>query len=63
MKPVEKQKLEIRLTFIFNFYTQQEVAGKLNITQWQLLEKMKDKLFNDNELLEIEKICQELIFT
>jgi hypothetical protein len=55
-----KKKLEIRLNFIFNFDTQRELAEKLNITQWKLLEKMKDHSFTNNELLCIEKICNEL---
>jgi hypothetical protein len=60
MDLVKKQKLEIRLNFIFNFDTQQELAEKLNINQWKLLEKMKDNSFTNDEVLLIEKICNEL---
>lgn len=60
MDSVEKQKLEIRLNVIFNFDTQQELAEKLNINQWRLLEKIKDNSFTNDELLLIEKICNEL---
>jgi hypothetical protein len=41
MDLVEKQKLEIRLNFIFNFYTPRELAEKLNINQWELLNLKK----------------------
>lgn len=59
MDLLEKQKLEIRLNFIFNLYTQQELAEELNITQWKLLEKMKNNSFTNEELLSIDKICNE----
>lgn len=60
MKHTEEQILSIRLTFIFNFYTQTELAEILNIGQWKLLEKMKDRTFTPEELLEIEKVSNEL---
>jgi hypothetical protein len=60
MESIEKQKLEIRLNFIFHFYTQQELSEILLISQCKLLEKMKDNSFNENEILSIEKICNKL---
>jgi hypothetical protein len=59
MDSIEKQKLEFRLNFLFNLYTQQELAEELKITQWELLSKMKDNSFTSDELLSIEKICNE----
>ena len=56
---VEKEKLTFRLNFLFNIYTQQELAEKLKITQWELLTKMKDNSFTDDEVLLIENICNE----
>jgi hypothetical protein len=65
-KQVEQDALELfieiqreKLSYVFNFYTQQELAEKLNITQWELLSKMKDNSFTSDELLSIEKICNE----
>jgi DNA-binding transcriptional regulator LsrR (DeoR family) len=62
MKHTEQQVLEIRLNYIFNFYTQQELAEKLNITQWELLEKMKNKSFTKNDFDIIENICNKILF-
>lgn len=56
---VEKEKLTFRLNYLFNFYTQQELAEKLRITQWELLTKMKDNSFTNNELLQIEDMCNQ----
>jgi hypothetical protein len=51
--------LNFRLNFLFNLYSQQELAEELKITQWELLTKMKDKSFTEMELLKIENICKE----
>lgn len=59
MDLVEKEKLTFRLNFLFNIYTQQELAERFKITQWELLSKMKDNSFTNDELLFIEKICNE----
>lgn len=61
MDLVEKEKLKFRLNFLFNIYTQQELAEKLKITQWELLTKMKDNSFTDDELLLIENMCKEIL--
>ena len=59
MTYTEIEILSFRLNFIFNIYTQQELAQELKITQWELLIKIKDKSFTENELLKIETICNE----
>jgi len=59
MTNTEIEILSFRLNFIFNIYTQQELAQELKITQWELLTKIKDKSFTENELLKIETICNE----
>jgi predicted methyltransferase len=59
MKNTQLEILSFRLNFIFNIYTQQELAKELNITQWQLLKKMKEKSFTDEEIFKIENICNE----
>jgi hypothetical protein len=59
MDLVEKEKLTFRLNFLFNIYTQQELSQELKITQWELLSKIKDNSFTNDELLLIEKICNE----
>lgn len=59
MTNTEIEILSFRLNFIFNIYTQQELAEKLKITQWELLTKMKDNSFSNDELLSIESICNE----
>jgi len=59
MTNIEIEILSFWLNFIFNFYTQQELAQELKITQWELLTKIKDKSFTENELLNIETICNE----
>lgn len=59
MDLVEKEKLTFRLNFLFNIYTQQELAEELKITQWELLLKMKGNSFSNKELLLIKKICNE----
>jgi hypothetical protein len=60
MNNIEEEILSIRLTFIFNFYTQTELGEILKIGQWKLLEKMRDKSFTKEELLKIEEVCDEL---
>jgi len=52
----DEKILKIKIDYILKSNTQQELADKLNITQWQLLEKIKDKSFTDDELLKIDKI-------
>ena len=59
MTNTEIEILSFWLNFIFNIYTQQELAQELKITQWELLIKIKDKSFTENELLKIETICNE----
>lgn len=59
MENTDEQILSFRLSFLFNIYTQQELSKKLKITQWELLQKMKDKSFTENELLKIKKMCDE----
>ena len=59
MTNIEIEITSFRLNFLFNIYTQQELAKELNINQWQLLQKIKDKSFTDEELLKIETICNE----
>jgi hypothetical protein len=60
MNHTEEEILSIRLTFIFNFYTQTELGEILKIGQWKLLEKMKDRFFTKEELLKIEEVFNEL---
>ena len=59
MTYTEIEILSFRLNFIFNIYTQKELAQELKITQWELLTKIKDKSFKEDELLKIETICNE----
>lgn len=47
-----KEKLDV----IFNYYTQNEVAMILGITQWKLLEKMQKNDFSEVEIMDIEHI-------
>jgi len=49
-----------KLEFIFNHKTQNELANDLGITQWELLQKIKDKSFSKIELTKISKIYREL---
>lgn len=56
---VDKQKLEFQLNFLFNIYTQKQLAFEIGITQWELLTKMKDNSFTDEELLQTEKITNQ----
>ena len=59
MTKTQIEILNFRLNFLFNLYSQQELAEELKITQWELLAKMKDKSFTEMELLKIENICKE----
>lgn len=54
--------LKKKLDFIFNHKTQNELAIDLEITQWELLEKLKDNSLNKNQLSKISKIYRELYF-
>lgn len=49
-----------KIDCVLNNLTQQELANRLAISQWELLEKLKDKDFNKNEISEIEKILNEI---
>ncbi len=49
-----------KIDYILNNFTQQELANRLAISQWELLEKLKNKDFNKNEISEIEKIINEI---
>jgi hypothetical protein len=46
---VENEKLDA----IFNHYTQRELAIELEITQWELLEKMQNDDFTQEEINKI----------
>ena len=50
-----------KLDNVFNHLTQKEVANRLAISQWELLEKLKNKDFNKNEILEIDNILNEIL--
>ena len=52
--------LSKKLDFIFDYMTQQELSVSLNITQWNLLEKIKDYSFDKKELTGISKIYRDL---
>ena len=54
MPSTEKEKLDV----IFNYYTQNEVAMILGITQWKLLEKMQKNDFSEVEVMDIEHILK-----
>ena len=55
-----KEILSKKLDFIFDYMTQQELSVTLNITQWNLLTKIKDYSFNKKELTSISKIYRDL---
>ena len=50
-----------KLDNVFNHLTQKEVANRLAISQWELLEKLKNKDFNKIEILEIDNILNEIL--
>ena len=52
-----KEKLDI----IFNYYTQNELAIALGITQWKLLQKMQNDDFTQVEINDIEHIFENEI--
>lgn len=60
MKLKAKEVLSKKLDFIFDFMTQQELSISLNITQWNLLTKIKDYSFDKKELTSISKIYRNL---
>jgi hypothetical protein len=51
------EKLEI----IFNYYTQNELAIALGITQWKLLQKMQNDDFTQVEINDIDHIFEKEI--
>jgi hypothetical protein len=55
-----KEILSKKLDFIFDYMTQQELSISLDISQWILLEKIKDNSFNKKELKIISKIYRDL---
>ena len=55
-----KEILSKKLDFIFDYMTQQELSVSLDISQWILLEKIKDNSFDKNELTTISKIYRDL---
>jgi hypothetical protein len=55
-----KEILSKKLDFIFDYMTQQELSISLDISQWILLEKIKDNSFDKNELTTISKIYRDL---
>lgn len=55
-----KEILSKKLYFIFDYMTQQELSVSLGISQWLLLEKIKDNSFDKNELTTISKIYRDL---
>ena len=53
---------EETLDLIFNYYTQFELAHKvLFISQWELLEKMKDNTFTQEEIDKINTLFEKEI--
>lgn len=52
--------LNLKLDFIFNHKTQNELAIEIGITQWELLQKIKDYSFDKKQLSKISKIYREL---
>ena len=50
-----------KLHVIFGHYTQNELANVLAISQWELLEKIKDNSFNKNETSTINKVYEKVI--
>ena len=55
-----RQVLSKKLDLIFDYMTQQELSVSLNITQWNLLEKIKYYSFDKKELTSISKIYRDL---
>jgi hypothetical protein len=55
-----RQVLSKKLDLIFDYMTQQELSVSLNITQWNLLTKIKDYSFDKKELTSISKIYRDL---
>lgn len=55
-----KEILSKKLDFIFDYMTQQELSVSLGVSQWLLLEKIKDNSFDKNELTTISKIYRDL---
>ena len=53
---MRSKSLKKKLDMIFNYYTQNEVAMILGITQWKLLEKMQKNDFSEVEIMDIEHI-------
>ena len=52
--------LNLKLDFIFNHKTQNELAIEICITQWELLQKIKDYSFDKKQLTKISKLYREL---
>lgn len=50
--------IDEKLDIIFHYYTQNEVAMILGITQWQLLEKMQKNELSEVEIMHIEHILK-----
>lgn len=59
-KITDEKLLKIKLDYIFNRITEQDLAEKLKITQWELLSKMKDNSFTDNEKEFIDKVFDKV---
>lgn len=55
-----REVLSKKLDFIFDYMTQQELSVSLCITQWLLLQKIKDSSFDKKELTSISKIYRDL---
>lgn len=55
-----REVLSKKLDFIFDYMTQQELSLSLCITQWLLLQKIKDNSFDKKELTSISKIYRNL---
>jgi len=59
--PILPKELDHKiLDFIFNFYTQRELAEELNITQWELLVKIKDSSFTEQQEEKVLEIYNSL---
>ena len=56
---MQKDILNKKLDFIFNYYTQIELAVEIGITQWELLEKLKDNSLDKNQLTKISRIYRK----
>ena len=57
---MNKEILNKKVDFIFNHKTQNELALEIGITQWELLQKLKDNLFDKKQLTKISKIYRKL---